>query len=56
MCIRDRDEKGQPVFPTKDPIVRASWNYLLLENDGSKGVHNPTFTRAVLLATLNALQ
>ena len=51
-----RDEKGQPVFPTKDPIVRASWNYLLLENDGSKGVHNPTFTRAVLLATLNALQ
>ena len=51
-----RDEKGQPIFTTKDPIVRASWNYLLLVNDRSKGVHNPTYTRAVLLATLNALQ
>ncbi|WP_234553420.1 hypothetical protein [Thermus caliditerrae] len=51
-----KDDKGQPVFATKDPIVRASWNYLLIENDGSKGVHNPTYTRAVLLATLNALQ
>jgi len=50
-----RDEKGQPVFPTKDPVVRAAWNYLLIKYDGSKGVHNPTYTRQVLLATLNAL-
>ncbi|BAW01312.1 uncharacterized protein TTMY_0908 [Thermus thermophilus] len=43
-------------FPTKDPIVRASWNHLLIQNDGSKRVRNPTYTRQVLLATLNALQ
>lgn len=51
-----KDEKGQPVFATKDPVVRAAWNYLLIQNDGSKGVHNPTYTRAVLLATLEALK
>ena len=48
-------EQGKPVFATSDPVVRALWNYLLFTYDGSKGVHNPRFTRSVLIATINAL-
>ena len=48
-------DQGKPVFATSDPIVRALWNYLLFEYDGSKGVHNPTFTRNVLITTINAI-
>jgi hypothetical protein len=51
-----KDEKGEALFSTKDPVVRAAWNYLLIQNDGSKGIHNPTYVRQVLLATLKALQ
>jgi hypothetical protein len=29
---------------------------LLIEHDGSLGVHNPSFARDVLTATLNALR
>jgi len=48
-------DQGKPVFATSDPVVRALWNYLLFEYDGSKGVHNPAFTRNVLIATINAI-
>lgn len=48
-------EQGKPVFATSDPVVRALWNYLLFEYDGSKGVHNPKFARNVLIATINAI-
>lgn len=48
-------DQGKPVFATSDPVVRALWNYLLFTYDGSKGVHNPRFTRNVLNTTINAL-
>lgn len=48
-------DQGKPVFATSDPVVRALWNYLLIWYDGSKGVHNPRFTRNVLVSTLEAL-
>ena len=48
-------EKGKPVFATSDPVVRALWNYLLFWYDGSKGVHNPSFTRSVLITTINTI-
>lgn len=48
-------EQGKPVFATSDPVVRALWNYLLFEYDGSKGVHNPRFARNVLIATINEM-
>jgi len=51
-----KDASGNAVFPTSDPIVRAAWNYFLFHSDGSKGVHNPRFTRTVILATLDALK
>ncbi|WP_324715297.1 hypothetical protein U7230_07855 [Carboxydochorda subterranea] len=46
---------GKPVVPTSDPLVRGAWNYLMILWDGSYGVHNPAYTRAVLLATESAL-
>ncbi len=51
-----KDASGNVVFPTSDPVVRASWNYFLFHSDGSKGVHNPSFYRVVILATLDALK
>ncbi len=50
------DAAGKPVFATSDPIVRAGWNFWLIEGDDSFGVHNPRFARTVLLATLDALK
>ena len=51
-----KDATGAVIFPTSDPIVRASWNYFMFHSDGSKGVHNPRFYRVVLLTTLEALK
>ena len=48
-------DQGKPVFATSDPVVRALHNYLLFWYDGSKGVHNPRFTRNVLIATINEM-
>ncbi len=48
-------DQGKPVYATSDPTVRALWNYLLFTYDGSKGVHNPRFTRNVLMATINEM-
>ncbi|HME44231.1 MAG TPA: cytochrome c3 family protein [Syntrophorhabdales bacterium] len=48
-------DQGKPVYATSDPAVRALWNYLMFTYDGSKGVHNPRFTRNVLLATIGAI-
>jgi cytochrome c553 len=54
--IRDAcGQQGKPVFATSDPVVRALWNYLLFDYDGSKGVHNPVFTRNVLNTTINTM-
>lgn len=51
-----KDAGGKALVPTSDPLVRAGWNYLMLLWDGSYGVHNPTFTRQVLLATQQAMR
>jgi hypothetical protein len=47
---------GEQVFTTADPMVRAAYNYLMVKFDGSNGVHNPSFTREVLLASAAALK
>jgi hypothetical protein len=36
-------------------VPKANWNYELVAQDGSRGVHNPSFTFNVLSATLSAL-
>ena len=35
--------------------MKAGWNILLIENDGSFGVHNPSFSSGVLGAARNEL-
>jgi len=44
------------LIPLDDPLVKAGWNYFLIEGDGSEGIHNPSFTLEVLKATINALK
>ena len=36
-------------------LIKAGWNWNLVNNDGSKGVHNPLFATNVLTASINAL-
>jgi len=36
-------------------ILKTGWNILLIENDGSLGVHNPSFINGVLGAGRNVL-
>lgn len=50
------DSAGKPVLATGDVIIRAAWNWFLIEGDDSFGIHNPRFARTVLLATLDALK
>ena len=52
------DEEGEPVVGVY-PAAEASalWNYILIEiEDGSLGVHNPGYTKALLEASIAALQ
>jgi hypothetical protein len=39
-----------------DYLLKSGWNFLLLETDGSKGVHNPSWVTTVLDATVGALE
>jgi hypothetical protein len=40
------------MFPTSDDLVKAIWNYVTLQNEGSGGIHNFPWTNAVLGATM----
>jgi predicted CXXCH cytochrome family protein len=44
-----------PVFPFNSVYKRAAWNYTLISNDKSYGIHNPSFVQAVLNNTIAAL-
>lgn len=51
-----------PVFPlnsvanpTATTLVKAGWNYALVEGEGSFGIHNPTYVLSILNNTLNQL-
>ncbi len=39
-----------------DPLVKAGWNFFLIEGDGSRGVHNPSFVMTVLTESIEALK
>jgi hypothetical protein len=45
------DAAGNPLFAANGNIFKANWNYALISQDGSWGVHNPPFVSAVLSAT-----
>jgi hypothetical protein len=40
------------VYSLSGNMVRAGWNYYLIEGDQSKGIHNPSFANAVLKASI----
>lgn len=42
------DKNGNPISSVPDKLYLASYNYLLIQNDGSKGVHNPLFAVQLL--------
>ena len=45
------------LYTFADPVLmKAGWNYLLVEQDGSKGVHNPLFATNVLIESIWALE
>ena len=52
------DEEGHPVVGTYPAAQAAAlWNYILIEiEDGSLGAHNPPYTKALLEASVAALQ
>jgi hypothetical protein len=44
------------LYDFADPgLIKSGWNWLLIHNDGSNGVHNPSFTSQVLDAARDAL-
>jgi hypothetical protein len=47
------DAAASPLFAPNGNMFKANWNYSLIEQDESKGVHNPPFVSAVLSATAN---
>ncbi len=46
---------GSYVFPPSSYTAKSIWNYALLNNEGSKGIHNLPFTNDVIGATNRAL-
>ena len=42
-----------PMFAQNGNLAKAVWNYALIHQDESLGVHNPPFVTAVLSATVN---
>ena len=45
-----------PAIAPDSLVAKASWNMQLLSNDGSKGLHNPSFFQEVIVKTLEALK
>ena len=39
----------------RDDLLKASWNWLLVHNDRSKGLHNPSYSTKVLEAAIGQL-
>jgi hypothetical protein len=53
------DPMGTPLaafYDFADPnLIKAGWNWNLVNNDGSLGVHNPTFTYKILAGSIQPL-
>jgi hypothetical protein len=49
-----KDNQATPVvlYALTGNFIRAGWNYFLIEGDGSKGLHNPSFAISVLNTTI----
>lgn len=49
------DSAGKAMANVDPKYLRAAWNFMLIELDGSRGVHNPVFAVQVLQATYRDL-
>ncbi len=47
--------KDSLLVKNKPAVIQAIWNYFLVMNDASKGVHNPKYVIALLKASLDAV-
>ena len=58
--VRVKDGGGNTLgrlYERTDPALpKAGWNFLLLESDGSHGLHNPEFANTVLDASITAVE
>ncbi|HEX7838488.1 MAG TPA: carboxypeptidase regulatory-like domain-containing protein, partial [Kofleriaceae bacterium] len=52
-AIKDNQATPAALYALSGNLVRAGWNYFLIEGDQSKGLHNPSFVNAVLNASLH---
>jgi formate-dependent nitrite reductase cytochrome c552 subunit len=52
-AIKDNQATPVALYALSGKLVRAGWNYFLVEGDQSKGLHNPSFVNAVLNTTLH---
>ncbi len=54
--IQFEDKQGKVLeSPPSPEVYNAAWNYFLINNDGSKGVHNPSYSVQLLQQTYKAL-
>ena len=53
--LRNAGTGGTSLVPTSDPIVRAAWNWFLVEGDDSMGLHNPAYAFDLLEGALENL-
>ena len=51
--LNDNSATPQNLFAPNGNFWKANWNYSLIAQDGSAGVHNPPFVSSVLSATAN---
>ena len=51
-ALKDNQATPAALYTLSGNMVRAGWNYFLIEGDQSKGLHNPSFVNAVLNATV----
>jgi formate-dependent nitrite reductase cytochrome c552 subunit len=42
-----------PLILPSDILKKGNWNWMMIERDGSKGIHNPTLIQSVLVNTIN---
>ena len=51
-AVKDNQATPAVLYALSGNLVRAGWNYFLIEGDQSKGLHNPSFVNAVLNTTM----
>ena len=51
--LKDTQSTPVPLYALTGNLIRAGWNYFLVQGDASKGLHNPSFVMSALNTTLS---